>query len=76
MNFPKLPPIEHPEYLKSRPQVVAELQNVINRINRIPYEPAMCMTTRRTGDWKETIITGGMYPDSFVVNIFTQEDEA
>ena len=53
-------------------QVIEELQSVITRINNIQYTQSMCMSTRKSGDWQETIITGFQDPDTIVINIFTQ----
>ncbi len=71
-----LPINEHPEYFKSKEQVVNKLQSVINRINNIPNNQPMCMTSRKSGDWTETIISNSMEPHAFAVNIFTWEEEA
>lgn len=76
MSLPSLPKIDHPEYIKSKQQVVDELQHIINRINNIPNNPPICMTSRKSGDWTETIISNYMEPHAFSVNIFTWEEEA
>lgn len=72
MISPKFSGKEYQDYSKPKQQVIEELQSIINRINNIQYTQIMCMSTRKSGDWQETIITGFQDPDTIVINIFTQ----